>query len=54
MAINTVAILSPGDMAAVPSRTMTILLAALGLFLFSDQPILTAAAMDIVREGTAA
>ena len=33
---------------------MTILLAALGLFLFSDQPILTAAAMDIVREGTAA
>ena len=34
--------------------TMTVLLAALGLFLFSDQPILTAAAMDIVREGTAA
>ena len=34
--------------------TMTILLAALGLFLYSDQPILTAAAMDIVREGTAA
>jgi MFS family permease len=33
---------------------MTILLAALGLFLYSDQPILTAAAMDIVREGTAA
>ena len=33
---------------------MTVLLAALGLFLFSDQPILTAAAMDIVREGTAA
>jgi MFS family permease len=32
----------------------TILLAALGLFLYSDQPILTAAAMDIVREGTAA
>ena len=30
------------------------LLAALGLFLYSDQPILTAAAMDIVREGTAA
>ncbi|MCY4555502.1 MAG: MFS transporter [Chloroflexi bacterium] len=34
--------------------TMTVLLAALGLFLYSDQPILTAAAMDIVREGTAA
>jgi MFS family permease len=34
--------------------SMTILLAALGLFLYSDQPILTAAAMDIVREGTAA
>ena len=33
---------------------MTILLAALGMFLYSDQPILTAAAMDIVREGTAA
>ncbi len=33
---------------------MTILLALLGLFLYSDQPILTAAAMDIVREGTAA
>ena len=33
---------------------MTVLLAALGLFLYSDQPILTAAAMDIVREGTAA
>ena len=33
---------------------MTILLAALGLFLYSDQPILTASAMDIVREGTAA
>ncbi len=33
---------------------MTILLGALGLFLYSDQPILTAAAMDIVREGTAA
>ena len=31
-----------------------ILLGALGLFLYSDQPILTAAAMDIVREGTAA
>ena len=30
------------------------LLAALGIFLYSDQPILTAAAMDIVREGTAA
>ena len=34
--------------------TMTILLAGLGLFLYSDQPILTASAMDIVREGTAA
>lgn len=33
---------------------MTALLAGLGLFLYSDQPILTAAAMDIVREGTAA
>ena len=33
---------------------MTGLLAALGIFLYSDQPILTAAAMDIVREGTAA
>ena len=33
---------------------MAVLLAALGLFLYSDQPILTAAAMDIVREGTAA
>ncbi len=33
---------------------MLALLAALGLFLYSDQPILTAAAMDIVREGTAA
>ena len=33
---------------------MTVLLAGLGLFLYSDQPILTAAAMDIVREGTAA
>ena len=33
---------------------MTVLLALLGLFLYSDQPILTAAAMDIVREGTAA
>jgi MFS family permease len=33
---------------------MTILLAGLGLFLYSDQPILTATAMDIVREGTAA
>ncbi len=33
---------------------MTVLLGALGLFLYSDQPILTAAAMDIVREGTAA
>ena len=32
----------------------TVLLAALGFFLYSDQPILTAAAMDIVREGTAA
>ena len=33
---------------------MSALLAALGLFLYSDQPILTAAAIDIVREGTAA
>jgi MFS family permease len=33
---------------------MTGLLAALGIFLYSDQPILTAAALDIVREGTAA
>ena len=33
---------------------MTILLGGLGLFLYSDQPILTATAMDIVREGTAA
>ena len=33
---------------------MTILLAVLGVFLYSDQPILTAAALDIVREGTAA
>ena len=39
-----------GDSLAV----MSALLAALGLFLYSDQPILTAAAMDIVREGTAA
>lgn len=31
-----------------------LLLGGLGLFLYSDQPILTAAAMDIVREGTAA
>ena len=33
---------------------MVILLGGLGLFLYSDQPILTATAMDIVREGTAA
>jgi MFS family permease len=33
---------------------MIVLLAALGMFLYSDQPILTAAALDIVREGTAA
>ena len=39
-----------GDSLAV----MSALLAALGLFLYSDQPILTAAAMDVVREGTAA
>ena len=39
-----------GDSLAV----MSALLAALGLFLYSDQPILTAAAMDIVREGAAA
>lgn len=40
---------APGDL-----LVGTILLAALGIFLYSDQPILTAAAMDIVREGTAA
>ena len=39
-----------GDSLAI----MSALLAALGLFLYSDQPILTAAAMDIVREGSAA
>ena len=39
----------PGDLGMA-----TILVAALGIFLYSDQPILTAAAMDIVREGTAA
>ena len=39
-----------GDNLAV----MVLLLGGLGLFLFSDQPILTASAMDIVREGTAA
>lgn len=33
---------------------MVVLLGGLGLFLYSDQPILTATAMDIVREGTAA
>ena len=39
----------PGDV-----LMMAVLLGALGLFLYSDQPILTAAAMDVVREGTAA
>ncbi len=39
----------PGDV-----LIMAVLLGALGLFLYSDQPILTAAAMDVVREGTAA
>ncbi len=33
---------------------MVLLLGGLGLFLYSDQPILTATAMDIIREGTAA
>ena len=50
LAVVTLLMAPYGDSLA----TMTILLAALGLFLFSDQPILTAAAMDIVREGTAA
>ncbi len=33
--------------------TLPIIIAALGLFLFSDQPILTAAALDMVDEGVA-
>ncbi|MCH7626787.1 MAG: MFS transporter, partial [Chloroflexi bacterium] len=33
--------------------TLVILLALLGLFLYSDQPILTAAALDLVGEGVA-
>ena len=50
LAVVTLLMAPYGDNLAV----MTVLLAALGLFLYSDQPILTAAAMDIVREGTAA
>ena len=50
LAIVTLLMASLGDNLVV----MMGLLAALGLFLYSDQPILTAAAMDIVREGTAA
>ena len=50
LAVTTLLMAPFGDNLAV----MTVLLAALGLFLYSDQPILTAAAMDIVREGTAA
>ena len=50
LAIITLLMAPYGDNLAI----MTALLAALGLFLYSDQPILTAAAMDIVREGTAA
>ena len=50
LAVITLLMAPYGDNLAV----MTALLAALGLFLYSDQPILTAAAMDIVREGTAA
>ena len=50
LAIVTLLMVPFGDNLAI----MTVLLAALGLFLYSDQPILTAAAMDIVREGTAA
>ena len=33
--------------------TLVVLLALLGLFLYSDQPILTAAALDVVGEGVA-
>ena len=50
LAVVTFLMASLGDNLVV----MMALLAALGLFLYSDQPILTAAAMDIVREGTAA
>ena len=50
LAVITLLMAPYGDNLAI----MTALLAALGLFLYSDQPILTAAAMDIVREGTAA
>ena len=50
LAVATLLMAPYGDSLAV----MTALLAVLGLFLYSDQPILTAAAMDIVREGTAA
>ncbi len=50
LAVITLLMAPLGDSLAV----MFGLLAALGLFLYSDQPILTAAAMDIVREGTAA
>ena len=50
LAVITLLMAPFGDSLAV----MFGLLAALGLFLYSDQPILTAAAMDIVREGTAA
>ncbi|MCY4652582.1 MAG: MFS transporter, partial [Dehalococcoidia bacterium] len=50
LAVITLLMAPLGDSLAV----MLGLLAALGLFLYSDQPILTAAAMDIVREGTAA
>ena len=50
LAVITLLMAPLGDSLAV----MFALLAALGLFLYSDQPILTAAAMDIVREGTAA
>ncbi len=50
LAVLTLLMAFWGDNLAV----MTVLLAGLGLFLYSDQPILTASAMDIVREGTAA
>ncbi len=50
LAVITLLMAPYGDSLAV----MSALLAALGLFLYSDQPILTAAAMDIAREGTAA
>ena len=50
LAVITLLMAPFGETVAV----MSVLLAALGLFLYSDQPILTAAAIDIVREGTAA